>query len=93
MKINGQWDPSMQPNEHDILTGTKADGTTSGKTCMDWTSDSANDSKTVGHSDGMGPNMDTSAPRNSWIAAHDTNGCNDTAPGGGAGRIYCFAID
>jgi hypothetical protein len=37
--------------------------------------------------------MDMSAPRNSWNSAHDTNGCNDTQPGGGAGRIYCFAID
>jgi hypothetical protein len=92
-KINGQWNSSNM-NEHDILTGSKADGTTSGQTCMDWTSDAANGvGKTVGHSDGMGPNMNTAAPFNSWNAAHDTNGCADTAPGGGAGRIYCFAID
>ena len=92
-KINGQWAGSPTPNQHDILTGSKADGTTSGKTCMDWTSASGDDAKTVGHSDGLGPNMDMSAPRNSWVAAHETEGCDDTAPGGGAGRIYCFAID
>jgi hypothetical protein len=93
MKINGQWAGSPTPNEHDILTGSNADGTSSGKTCMDWTSDSANESKTVGHSDGLGPNMDMTAPRNSWNSAHDTEGCDDTAPGGGAGRIYCFATN
>ena len=94
MKINGQWADSPDPNEHDILTGTKADGTVStGKTCMDWTSDSGDDAKTVGHSDGLGPDMDMSGTRPSWTAAHDTDGCDDTAPGGGAGRIYCFAID
>jgi hypothetical protein len=93
MKINGQWADSPDPNEHDILTGSNADGTSSGKTCMDWTSESESESKTVGHSDGLGPNMDMSAPRNSWNSAHDTEGCDDTAPGGGAGRIYCFATD
>jgi hypothetical protein len=90
--INGQWDPSMTPNEHDILTGTKADGTVSGTAhCMDWTSDSAQASRQVGHSDGMGPGMDTSGMRSSWVEAHVVNGCDSTAPGGGAGRIYCFA--
>lgn len=93
-KINGQWDPSMTPNEHDILTGTKADGTVSaGATCADWTSNSADDDRQVGHSDGTGPNMDMAPPRSSWVEAHIVSGCNTTAPGGGSGRIYCFAAD
>lgn len=32
-KINGQWSGSPSPNQHDILTGTKADGTASPDTC------------------------------------------------------------
>ena len=50
----------------------------------------------VGHTDGLGPNCaSTPAPPNdvtSWNSAHDNGGCNDTAPRGGAGRLYCFAI-
>jgi hypothetical protein len=37
--INGQWTGSPAPNQHDILTGSNADGTVAmGKTCSDWTS-------------------------------------------------------
>ena len=39
--INGQWVGSPSPVEHDILTGSAADGTLlAGLTCGDWTSDS-----------------------------------------------------
>lgn len=101
--INGQWTGSPQPVEHDILTGSNADGTVAvGKTCMDWTSSAGpGDAGTppvarVGHSDGFGPMCSTATTPNdvtSWNSAHDNAGCNDTAPRGGAGRIYCFAID
>lgn len=91
--IHGQWDAAAT-NEHDILTGTKADGTVStGKTCMDWTSDAANVTATVGHSDGMGPGKATTGNYPSWNSSHDAMDCSDTAPRGGAGRIYCFAVD
>ncbi|MET0599514.1 MAG: hypothetical protein ABWZ57_16795, partial [Mesorhizobium sp.] len=41
-RINGQWTGSPAPVEHDILTGSNADGTVlPGMTCSDWTSDSA----------------------------------------------------
>ena len=41
-RINGQWTGSPAPVEHDILTGSNADGTLAvGLTCADWTSDSA----------------------------------------------------
>jgi hypothetical protein len=91
-RINGQWTGSPAPVQHDILTGSNADGTlATGLTCGDWTSDSTALRAQVGHSDGMGPNQNTAAPLNSWNAAHLSQSCANTAPGGGAGRIYCFA--
>ena len=109
--INGQWTGAPTPLEHDVLTGTNADGTLAmGKTCSDWTSsagvpdggvpdggaaDGGYFVARVGHTDGLGPNCATApAPPNdvsSWNSAHDNAGCNDTAPRGGAGRLYCFA--
>jgi len=91
-RINGQWTGSPAPVEHDILTGSNADGTLAvGLTCADWTSDSANVMGRVGHSDGMGPNQSTAGALSSWNSAHTNQSCANTAPGGGAGRIYCFA--
>lgn len=81
--------------QHDILTGTLADGTVAtGLTCQDWTS--ATGTVQVGHSNrgGFGD-----APT-SWSSAHANVGCAPlTAPapnvgsGGGRGSIYCFAAD
>ena len=91
-RINGQWAGSPAPVEHDILTGSNADGTLAvGLTCADWTSDSPNAMGRVGHSDGMGPNQSTAGALSSWNSAHTNQSCANTAPGGGAGRIYCFA--
>jgi hypothetical protein len=93
-KIPGQWQGSPQPVEHDILTGSNGDGTVmAGSTCADWTSDQAGTAAQVGHSDGLGPGMNANPPYNSWNSSHPNGGCNDTAPRGGAGRIYCFAVD
>jgi hypothetical protein len=87
-RINGQWKGSPTPNEHDILTGTLEDGTVSkGNTCGDWSSTSGNSQ--VGHSDGLGPNMNSDEPYSIWNGSH-TGQCGDTQPGGGSGRIYCF---
>ena len=101
--INGQWTGSPSPNEHDVLTGSNPDGTVAvGKTCLDWTSSAgATDGGAVpvariGHSDGLGPMCSMATSPNdvtSWNSAHDNAGCNDTAPRGGAGRIYCFATN
>jgi hypothetical protein len=89
--INGQWIGSPKPNEHDILTGSKADGTVfPGQTCTDWTSDADGLKSRVGHADGLGPGQATTGTFTSWNSSHD-GACNDTAPGGGKGRIYCFA--
>jgi hypothetical protein len=91
-RINGQWTGSPTPVQHDILTGSNADGTLlRGSTCSDWTSDSAAVVAQVGHSDGMGPNQSTASPLSSWNSAHASQNCADTAPRGGAGRFYCFA--
>ncbi len=92
-RIPGQWTGSPAPVEHDILTGSNADGTLlRGMTCSDWTSDSASLAAQVGHSDGLGPGGDTSGTLSSWNSAHANQNCANTAPRGGAGRIYCFAF-
>jgi hypothetical protein len=91
-KINGQWTGSPAPVQHDILTGSNADGTLmAGFTCADWTSNSTSLAAQVGHSDGMGPNQSTAGALSSWNSAHANQNCSDTAPRGGAGRVYCFA--
>jgi hypothetical protein len=91
--VNGNWVGSPKPVEHDILTGSNADGTLkANETCKDWTSTSATDKAWVGHADGLGPNADPTPPYNSWNSSHENGGCNDTAPKGGAGRLYCFAL-
>lgn len=82
------------PNEHDILTGSMADGmayfpwTEGDKTCANWTSN-GDGSATVGHHDRHG------GGNTSWNAAHDSRGCSQEAlvGTGGAGRFYCFAAD
>jgi hypothetical protein len=91
-RINGQWTGSPPPVEHDILTGSNADGTLlPNMTCADWTSDSPDLAAQVGHSDGMGPNQSTAGALSSWNSAHANLNCANTAPRGGAGRFYCFA--
>ena len=83
-----------KPNEHDILTGTKADGTAyfpweeGDKTCSNWTSNGEG-SATVGHHDRHG------GGNVSWNAAHNSRGCSqdNLKSTGGAGLFYCFATD
>jgi hypothetical protein len=91
-QIAGQWPGSPRPVEHDILTGSSADGrVVAGLTCGDWTSASSSVQAQVGHSDGLGPGGDPSGNLGSWNSSHTNQSCADTAPRGGAGRIYCFA--
>lgn len=83
-----------KPNEHDILTGSKADGTAyfpweeGDKTCSSWTSNDEG-SATVGHHDRHG------GGNVSWNQAHNSRGCSqDALKGtGGAGLFYCFAAE
>jgi hypothetical protein len=92
--VPGNWPGSPTPNEHDILTGSTPEGAVlPGKTCNDWTSDAANVQAQIGHSDGIGRSGDTSGRAASWNSSHENQSCADTAPRGGAGRIYCFATN
>jgi hypothetical protein len=82
------------PNEHDMLTGTRSDGTAfapqTDTTCKAWTS-STDGSAIVGHHDRVGPNTDAWAK--SWNFSHQSAGCSQEAlvRTGGAGKFYCFA--
>jgi len=90
--IPGNWPNSPKPTEHDVLTGSTAEGMLmAGKTCNSWTSESADLKAQIGHIDGVGLGGNTAGASASWNSAHESRGCNDTAPGGGAGRFYCFA--
>ncbi|MEO7402003.1 MAG: hypothetical protein ABIV07_14765 [Polaromonas sp.] len=92
--ISGRGDPV---NMHDILTGSRPDGTAvpvePGKdtTCGNWTSSGAG-SAIVGHHDRDGTNPDPVA-NVSWNSSHGTPGCGMDAlkSVGGAGLLYCFA--
>jgi len=90
--IPGNWPNSPKPTEHDILTGSTVEGTViAGKTCDSWTSDSPDLKAQIGHLDGVGLGGNTAGRTASWNSAHESRSCADTAPGGGAGRFYCFA--
>jgi hypothetical protein len=91
-RVPGSWSGSPQPNEHDVLTGSTPEGMLAmGQTCDDWTSEATGVTAMVGHTDGLGPGGSSMAPYSSWNSSHENFGCNDTGPGGGAGRLYCFA--
>lgn len=83
--INGRGD---EPNRHDILTGSDANGYATMNTCNDWTS-SGKGSATVGHHDRTGGGDDPT----SWNAAHGSRGCSigNLQGTGGDGLFYCFA--
>ena len=93
MTVNGRGDT---PNKHDMLTGTKQDGTVASETedvtCSNWTSSAdGQGSAMVGHHDLIG----NSQGINFWNYSHKTPGC---APPnlqrvGGAGLFYCFATN
>lgn len=82
------------PNEHDILTGTRSDGTAfapqTDTTCKGWTS-STDGSAIVGHHDRTGPTSEMWS--RSWVFSHQTAGCSQQAlvSTGGSGKFYCFA--
>lgn len=82
-----------EPNQHDILTGSNADGTlSSGNTCGDWTLNGEGTAM-VGHHDRMGP--EDLATGKSWNAAHPSRGCGQEAliGTGGNGYFYCFRVE
>jgi hypothetical protein len=88
--VNGRGD---DPNMHDILTGSNADGTVAaGMTCNDWTNNGEGQAF-VGHHDRIGRTDD--APAKSWNASHPSRGCSkdDLPKSGGNGLFYCFAMN
>jgi hypothetical protein len=90
--VPGNWPNSPKPTEHDVLTGSTAEGTViAGKTCNDWTSASPDMQAQIGHADGVGLGGNTAGSAASWNSSHENQSCADTAPRGGAGRFYCFA--
>lgn len=94
---NGRGD---NPNKHDILTGSQTDGTAfpPGKdmTCGNWTKSTAG-AAMLGHADRQGLRDDP--PSHSWNSAHPSRGpqggCSqsDLVSTGGAGLLYCFAVN
>ncbi|NMM81760.1 hypothetical protein B2J86_12645 [Acidovorax sp. SRB_14] len=86
-------------NRHDILTGSRPDGTLAvpepGKdtTCGNWTK-SEGGSAIVGHHDHKGTNPDPVANA-SWNSSHGTLGCSvdQLKMSGSAGLMYCFATN
>ena len=88
--VNGRGD---DPNQHDILTGSNADGTlAAGQTCGDWTLNGEGTAM-LGHHDRMGP--DSLATATSWNAAHPSRGCSqdNLVSTGGNGYLYCFRVN
>lgn len=92
--VNGR---TETPNKHDILTGSRPDGTAfpgapfSDMTCGNWTKGGNDGFAMTGHHDRAGP---TNAPwATSWNSAHPTLGCSmeRIRPTGGDGLFYCFA--
>jgi hypothetical protein len=78
-------------NQHDILTGSQADGTlqTGDAPCGNWTSAETTGGAMVGHHNKQGGGA---APM-SWNAAHSSKGCSqqNLIATGGNGYFYCFA--
>ena len=87
--VNGVGD---MPNQHDILTGSRSDGTAytdnMDHTCNNWTSNSTGNAQ-LGHADKQG------GGNSSWNSAHQSAGCSQPqlVQTGGAGLLYCFAVN
>ncbi|TSE09899.1 hypothetical protein C1D09_015500 [Mesorhizobium intechi] len=90
--VNGRGDT---PNRHDMLTGSKPDGTRiADQTCGDWTMSGADGAAMMGHHDRTG--LDDSAAAKSWNSSHASRGgCSQQAlkGTGGDGLFYCFATN
>lgn len=90
--VNGRGDT---PNRHDMLTGSKPDGTKiADQTCGDWTMSGAEGAAMMGHHDRTG--LDDSAAAKSWNSSHASRGgCSQEAlkGTGGDGLFYCFATN
>jgi hypothetical protein len=87
-----------KPNKHDILTGSRPDGTAfpgapfPDMTCGNWTKGGPDGSAMLGHFDRGGPINASWAT--SWNSSHPSLGCDleKLRPTGGDGLFYCFAV-
>ena len=92
--VNGRGDT---PNRHDILTGSRPDGTAfpgaDDMTCGNYTK-SGDGGVMLGHHDRNGTNPDPVA-NVSWNSSHKSAGCSvdALAKTGSAGYLYCFATN
>lgn len=92
--VNGR---TETPNLHDILTGSRPDGTAfpgapfGDMTCGNWTKGGMDGAAMTGHHDRAGPINSPWAT--SWNSGHPTRGCNPEGlkSTGGGGLMYCFA--
>jgi hypothetical protein len=94
--VNGRTD---KPNRHDILTGSRPDGTAfppvppyTDMTCGNWTRSGADGAAMTGHHDRGG--LVDHAWATSWNSSHPSlGGCSQQAlrSTGGDGLFYCFA--
>jgi hypothetical protein len=93
-RINGRTD---KPNMHDMLTGSRPDGTAfpgapfADMTCGNWRTSGTDGSAMLGHHDRAGPVSASWA--SSWNSSHPTRGCHPEGlrSTGGNGLFYCFA--
>ena len=90
-KVNS-WAKGDTPNRHDILTGSRLDGTAhegeENLACNNWMSNSKGRA-IVGHHD----RFRRAAPGSPWNKAHPSRGCSQEKlqASGGDGLFYCFA--
>lgn len=91
-RVNARGD---KPNKHDILTGSRPDGTaypeSANLTCQNWSVGNIGNlagAAQVGHHDREGKTPEGV----SWNSAHPSRGCGqeDLKASGGAGLFYCF---
>ena len=93
--VNGRTD---KPNKHDILTGSRPDGTGhpggyGDMTCGNWTKGGKEGAAMVGHHDRGSAFV--SSWGTSWNSSHPTVGCDQESlrRTGGDGLFYCFAAN
>jgi len=92
--VNGR---TEKPNKHDMLTGSRPDGTAfpgapfPDMTCSNWTKGGTDGSAMLGHHDRAGPLESSWAI--SWNSSHPSRGCDPEGlrSTGGDGLFYCFA--
>ena len=90
-------DRTQKPNKHDMLTGSREDGTAFAgtpfpdMTCGNWTKSGTDGSAMLGHHDRAGTVNHAWAM--SWNSSHPSRGCaqENLRATGGDGLFYCFA--